>query len=191
VTATLGVPPRQTTLAGTRRADDRGTAAAAGEGRLPEGEVLGDAPGVIAHANFLDESNVAEIGEMTFVFLSIDDGPAKGVIVRRMKDRGIPFVDVGMGLYEVGGSLAGPLRITVSTGPAAAREAARARISFGHGTAGNEYGKNIQIADLNALNAALAVIACKKMTGFYNDLGRNPFSTYLIDAGSLLNEDGA
>jgi hypothetical protein len=39
---------------------------------------------------------------------------------------------------------------TVGTGPPAAREAARARISFGPGIAGNEYGKDIQIADLNA-----------------------------------------
>jgi hypothetical protein len=147
--------------------------------------------GIIAHPYFLDESNIAEIDAMTFAFLSIDDGPAKKVIVRRLEDQGIPFADAGMGIYEVDGSLAGLVRTTLSAGPPAAREAARARISFGQGHAGNEYGTNIQVADLNALNAALAVIAWKKMTGFYNDLGHHPFSTYVIDTGSLLNEGGA
>ena len=65
---------------------------------------------------------------------------------------------------------------TVGTGPSAAREAARARISFGPGMADNEYGTNIQIADLSASTAALAVIAWKKMTGFCSDLGRHPLT---------------
>lgn len=71
------------------------------------------------------------------------------------------------------------------------RSKLRARISFGQGNGDNQYGTNIQIADLNALNAALAVIAWKTMTGFYHDLGRMPFSTYAIDTGTLINEDGA
>ena len=33
----------------------------------------------------------------------------------------------------------------------------------------NAYNQNIQIADLNALNAVLAVIKWKKMCGFYAD----------------------
>jgi hypothetical protein len=28
------------------------------------------------------------------------------------------------------------------------------------------------------------------MTGFYNDLGRHPFNTYMIDTGSLISEGG-
>jgi hypothetical protein len=48
-----------------------------------------------------------------------------------------------------------------------ARERARARISFATDDANNEYDKNVQVADLNALNACLAVIAWKKSRGFY------------------------
>lgn len=53
----------------------------------------------------------------------------------------------------------------------------------------NEYSRNIQIADLNALNAALAVIKWKKIFGFYGDLEHEHFSTYDIDGNHLNNED--
>jgi hypothetical protein len=147
--------------------------------------------GIAARAYYLDESNVAELDEMTFVFLAIDDGPTKEVIIRRLEHQDIPFIDVGMGIYEVGASLAGLVRTTVSDGPPAQRDAARAQISFGQSMGDNQYSTNIQIADLNALNAALAVIAWKTTTGFYHNLGRKPFSTYAIDTGTLINEDGA
>src|SRR5260370_39107561 len=90
------------------------------------------------------------------------------------------------------GQLSGPDKGRPSgSGPPAQRDAARARISFGQGTGDNQYGTNIQIADLNALNATLAVIAWKTMTGFYHDLGRTPFSTYAIDTRTLINEGSA
>ena len=41
------------------------------------------------------------------------------------------------------------------------------------------YSHNIQIAELNALNAALAVIKWKKLAGFYVDLEGEHFTVYL------------
>ena len=146
---------------------------------------------IIPHAYRLDGSNVAELDDMSFVFLAIDDGPPKKVIVRRLETLDIPFIDVGMGLYEIDGSLAGLVRTTVSAGSNSAREVARSRISFGASDANNVYERNIQIADLNALNAALAVISWKKLMGFYNDLGHERFTAYAIDTNSLINEDHA
>ena len=55
--------------------------------------------------------------------------------------------------------------------------------------AGNVYERNIQVADLNALNAALAVIRWKRLRGFYNDLKREHHTLYAIDGNHLLNED--
>jgi len=40
--------------------------------------------------------------------------------------------------------------------------------------------KNIQVADLNCLNATLAVIRWKKMCGFYFDLKHERYSSYTI-----------
>ena len=51
------------------------------------------------------------------------------------------------------------------------------------------YARNIQIADLNALNAILAVIKWKKLFGFYVDLEREHHSTYTINGNVLMNED--
>lgn len=147
--------------------------------------------GIVPHPYRLEASNVHELDPMLFVFLAIDEARAKKAIIDRLEASGTPFVDVGMGVYEVDGTLAGLVRTTTSTGSAAARAAARSRISFGAGGEENLYDRNIQIADLNALNAALAVIAWKKLMGYYNDLGRERFTAYAVDSNSLINEDEA
>jgi hypothetical protein len=55
----------------------------------------------------------------------------------------------------------------------------------------NEYDKNIQIAELNALHAALAVIKWKKIFGFYADQRGEHYSTYAIGRNDTNNEDAA
>lgn len=66
-------------------------------------------------------------------------------------------------------ALLGVLRVTTSTSSRRDHVSARKRIPYSAGDANNEYSRNIQIADLNALNAALAVIKWKKLRGFYLD----------------------
>ena len=53
------------------------------------------------------------------------------------------------------------------------------------------YSTNIQVADLNCLNAALAVVRWKRHYGFYADSGREHFSAFMIDGNTLVNEDQA
>ena len=55
-------------------------------------------------------------------------------------------------------------------------------------TGENDYSTNIQIADLNSLDAALAVIKWKKTLGFYQDLEGENLSYYLIDGNRIINE---
>ena len=50
-----------------------------------------------------------------------------------------------------------------------------------------EYERNAQLAELNALNAALAVIKWKKVRGFYNDRTRELNCEYVIDGNKLIN----
>ena len=66
----------------------------------------------------------------------------------------------------------------------------RDRVSFAGGGEDNLYASNIQVADLNALNAVLAVIKWKKLRGFYRDFEGEVHSTYTTDANMLLNGDG-
>jgi hypothetical protein len=65
------------------------------------------------------------------------------------------------------------------------------RIPLGDRRPGQEYEQNIQIADLNALNASLAVIKWKKLYGFYGDVKKEFHSTYTVDGNLLLSEDRA
>jgi molybdopterin/thiamine biosynthesis adenylyltransferase len=139
--------------------------------------------GIVPHPFHMDASNVDKLQGMTFAFLCMEGGPAKRAVVDKLEALGIPFIDVGMGLYAKRNTIGGMLRCIVSLPDA--RESARARISFAADDANNEYDKNIQIADLNALNACLAVIAWKKQRGFYFNLGKERLVSYTI-ANSLL-----
>lgn len=145
---------------------------------------------VIAHCCYVTAENVKELRAMTFVFVCTDAAPEKRVIIGKLEEFGIPFVDVGMGVYEVDGALAGVLRTTTSTPQQRSRAAAKARIPL-EPDEHNEYSRNIQVADLNALNAALAVVRWKKLFGFYLDLEREHHSTYTIDGNAMTNEDAA
>jgi ThiF family len=146
--------------------------------------------GVIGHAVRLGEHNADELAGMSFVFLCMDSGPDKRAIIERLEEFGISFIDVGMGLDEHDGSIGGIVRVTTST-PAQRRHVwDLGRITFEDpDDAINEYGRNIQVADLNALNACLAVIRWKKLRGFYRDLDNEHHSLYTLDGNHLLNED--
>lgn len=63
------------------------------------------------------------------------------------------------------------------------------RINFDDIDENNAYVRNIQIADLNALNASLAVIKWKKLCGFYQDLECEHDSTYSINVNQLTSDE--
>jgi hypothetical protein len=63
------------------------------------------------------------------------------------------------------------------------------RVSFEDSPGADDYNRNIQIAETNALNAALAVIKWKELFGFYRDLKSEHHSQFTIDTNLLLNED--
>lgn len=142
--------------------------------------------GLTPRAIFIDETNIDELTEMDFVFLCIDDGPAKKLIVDMLEKEDIPFIDTGLGVQEVAGSLVGLVRTTVST--IENRETARRHMSFSDGDPEQEYARNIQVADLNALNATLAVIRWKKLCGFYGDIEHEQHTIYSINDSHIIRE---
>jgi hypothetical protein len=142
---------------------------------------------IVAHGIALGADNVHLLAGVTFAFLSLDGGEAKRLIVEKLEAIGAAFVDVGMGLELEEGSLGGILRITAST--PGKRDHASQRISFVGGVAKDIYASNIQVADLNALNAVLAVVKWKKIRGFYRDLEREHHCTYTTDGNMLINGD--
>jgi hypothetical protein len=149
--------------------------------------------GIVAHQVRVDETNVGELRDFSFVFICVDSGASRRMLVERLETMGVPFADVGMGVFRAGDGdrLGGVLRVTAST-PQVARHAARpGRFPFGGDDGLNEYTTNIQVSDLNALNAALAVVRWKRWAGFYLDLEREHHATYTLDGNLLTNEDAA
>lgn len=143
--------------------------------------------GIVVHPFEIDESNVNLLREMTFVFVAIDSAPAKRPIIESLLRFSIPFVDVGMGVELVDGHLTGMLRTTIVTPDKF--DHATARIPFEDTAGPDDYPSNIQIAELNARNAAEAVIAWKRYRGFYADLDAGHSSTFTIATNHTVNSD--
>ena len=139
---------------------------------------------IFSHS-YLDDSNIDELLRMDFVFIAVDNGCARSLAVKNLTMAAIPFIDVGMGVEEVDGSLTGQLRVT--TGIPETGSAAIAVIPLAD-DGDDLYSRNIQIADLNALNAVLAVIKWKKLMGFYLDLEGEHMSVYQVNGNKLINE---
>jgi uncharacterized protein DUF6791/ThiF family protein len=142
---------------------------------------------IIAHAEHIDAGNVGLLRNTSFVFLCAEAGKGKKHIVEKLEEFGVGFIDVGMGLFVKDESVGGILRVTTSLQEN--RDTARARIPFVAADHNDEYDKNIQIADLNCLNAVLAVMRWKKLRGFYVDRKQERFNAFTIASNMLLNED--
>jgi hypothetical protein len=143
--------------------------------------------GIIAHQEPIHAENQNLLDDIDFAFVSIDGGEAKRQVLQALEARKICYIDCGMGIEIVEGALTGQIRTTTSSEGFRDHVWNKAAITFADAQVGNEYGWNIQIADLNALNASLAVIRWKKMFGFYLDLEQEFHSIYPIDGNVLIN----
>ena len=140
---------------------------------------------IIPHAVRVDARTAPLLDMLDFAFLCIDDASAKPVIINRLTMRRIPFVDVGMGLQVSGRGIVGAVRTTLVV---PGDEEMRSRIST-VGDPGEVYSSNVQIAELNALNASLAVIAWKRHVGFYAANRRLGNAVFVVEEGRLHLED--
>jgi hypothetical protein len=138
------------------------------------------------HAVYITEENIHLLKGLSYVFLCIDKNESKIPILSALKQMKIPFFDVGLGINIADNCLVGMLRVT--TGTSDKDDHLSKRIST-HDNVANEYSTNIQIADLNLLNAGLAVFKWKKMSGFYHDAKEEHNTTFTINTGQIINED--
>jgi hypothetical protein len=148
-------------------------------GRLDPATELGQ-PKVAVHAaryenfrhglrlerKYIDLDSGPELEGATFAFVCVDKGSARAAIWDLLIPLNIPFIDVGLGLRRRGDGLGGMVRLTyVAAGdPRGLRQKGYAEMADG----GDDlYRTNIQIGELNALNACLALIRYKQLRGFY------------------------
>lgn len=143
--------------------------------------------GIVKHPYYVDESRLPELAGLSFVFVAIDDAVARGVILKALIAMGVPFIDVGMDLsIDKQNSLRGMCRFTVGT-PERHSHVEQV-VSFGNGPDDGVY-RNIQVADLNMLNAAMAVGKWKQLCGFYAEDTREHHSLYTVATHALSKED--
>jgi ThiF family len=143
--------------------------------------------GIVAHDGYLEGDSLALLDGLDFVFLCLDRGAVKRPIVERLIANGTPFVEVGMGVVLSDGQLSGIVRTVTSTPETRAEAAPHVSYAAEDGVA-NDYATNIQIAELNAINAAIAVIQWKKMLGIYQDTRGQYYTGYSISSGEVISE---
>ncbi|WP_332642220.1 ThiF family adenylyltransferase [Aeromicrobium sp.] len=138
--------------------------------------------GITAHPEFITANNLELLGNCTFVFMAAADADDKPAILAWLRERAIPTIEVGMGIRDEGGHLSGLLAVVnhfpgVPSSPATSAT----------GGARDDYDRNIQTADLNCLNAMLAVINWKKYLAYYADLEQADETVYRIFTGTIRN----
>jgi hypothetical protein len=123
---------------------------------------------IIPHIVRIDDSTIHELYDKSYVFISVDLDSVRQFIFRNLVDNKVPFIDAGLGVEknQTGDLLTGILRVT--TGTPAKHDHLQKRVGS-IDDENEDYKSNIQIADLNMLNATLAVLKWKKLSGFYYD----------------------
>ena len=139
-----------------------------------------------AHDYYVREENLKELDQMDYVFVCVDRNAARKLITDYLVSVGVAFSDVGLGVNVVDDKLTGAVRVTSATREK--NDHLPFRI-FSEDSDNNEYATNIQIAELNALNAIFAILKWKKILGIYVDLENEHHSSYSIGVSKIFNED--
>ena len=141
---------------------------------------------IIEHDIFINEENVNILEDMDFVFISIDSGIARNLIVDYLVSEKIPFIDTGIGLQNINDTINGLIRTTVFD----KNNYDRISTYIDFDEDGDDvYNTNIQIAECNALNATIAVIEWKKYFNIYENANSKCQNVYSIEMGEIVHED--
>lgn len=144
-----------------------------------------------AHTEKICLNNLHQLDKLDFIFICIDQGFIKSKIFKRLEEVNVDFIDVGMGLGVENGAIDGIIRTTASTSLMRNHIYDKKLISLEDEDAADDYSSNIQIAELNCLNATLAVIKWKKTLGFYVDTVKEHSSLYSIGDNNFHYDDEA
>jgi hypothetical protein len=145
--------------------------------------------GVVEHPYYVDEKNVELLRMCDFVFVCVDEGPARKLICSRLIEFGIPFIDCGMdlSLSKDREQIFGPCRATVCT--PLKSDHFWDRVPTMEETGDALYDSNIQVSDINNLNALLAVIRWKQHYGFYAMPRAWNHFEHMIESNALAKAD--
>ena len=143
--------------------------------------------GITAHPVALTSSNLDLLEGATFVFLAAADAEARPEIMQWLLDRDVPFIDVGMSFREGEGGLTGIAKVAAYLPGGQAPVPMMPAVAPGE----DDYSSNVQVAELNALNAILAVIRWKRHLGFYATHEMTSLTVYKLYLNELRNGEVA
>jgi len=138
--------------------------------------------GLSLESRYIDGQSNENLRGVTFAFVCVDKGTSRAEIFDLLIANRIPFIDVGMGLNRNRGPINGMLRATYYP----VEDAQRLRdmeLAELADHPDDEYRVQIQISELNALNAALAVIRFKQIRGFYFE--EEALNSLVLEVGDL------
>lgn len=121
---------------------------------------------------------------LDFVFVAVDKSKTRTALCENLEDMRIPFVDVGMGIERRNEGVRGSCQVFFS-----GEDSGRWRIGIPtvEGVGEEEY-HELQLADLGALNAALAVGIWRRHIGQYEAEERDWLIRYRIENNDLLKK---
>ena len=143
--------------------------------------------GIMTHSEYVDDENIIALDNLNFVFLCIDSGEIKKVIVNHLIEKNIPFIDTGIDVNVCDNELLGTIRCTAFTIP---DKFDKLKNSLSYGEVHNDiYSSSIQTAELNSLCATVAVLKWKKEMSFYQDLNVASVTVYDTNDGEFKYEN--
>lgn len=142
---------------------------------------------ILPHEIRIVKSTLDRLADLDFVFVAIDSGEHKRIIFTYLNEANIPFVDVGIGVQwnHQRTSLRGTVRTTF--GSQDSYEHLDDVISYAPDDK-NLYDDNIQIAELNGLNAYFAVIKWKQHLGVYQKEDYANHTVLTINDSNTIND---
>ena len=139
--------------------------------------------GISICPEYLDPDGPSDLFDgLDFVFIAIDRADTRGALCERLEEAGVSFVDVGMGIERQQGEVRGSLQVFFS-----GKDAGRWRIGIPTvvGIGEQEY-HILQLADLAALNASLAVGVWRRHIGQYAKDSKDWLVRYSVEGNTLL-----
>lgn len=140
--------------------------------------------GLMIQSKFVAADSKEDLKGVTFAFVCVDKGSSRAEIIALLIKMGISFIDVGMGLNRQKGTIGGMLRTTYYPVDKA-QQIADKKLAPTADYPDDVYRTNIQISELNALNASMAVLKYKQVRGFYSY--KDNFYNMLFDINDCKN----
>ena len=134
--------------------------------------------------NWHSDTTADTLAGLDFVFIAIDKTKTREVLCKTLEEKGIPFIDVGMGIERRNGRVRGSCQVFFSgKNPGRWRQG----IPTAEGVGEQEY-YALQLADLGALNAALAVGEWRRHIEQYEEEKKDWLIRYRVENNDLLKK---